>query len=169
MGDARSGARGKSELSDGRPVEMADERETCRIDGTHLQALVDISTPHQLAHVVTRTKRKRSATTKKPINRALGARKAAAPMPPPTAELATGSQPLSPLRDDEPELTIEREDTSTPIDQIAAKAESAPEPEKAPQPLPTPPRRHRTGRDAMLGGLIGLALLAASWLAAVSF
>ena len=148
---------------------MADERETCRIDGTHLQALVDISTPHQLAHVVTRSNRKRSATTKKPINRALGARKAAAPMPPPTAELATGSQPLSPMRDDEPELTIEREDTSTPIDQIAAKAKSEPEPEPEPEPLPPRPARHRTGRDAMLGGLIGLALLAASWLAAVSF
>jgi hypothetical protein len=167
MGDARSGARGKSDLSDGRPVAMADERETCRIDGTHLQTLVDISTPHQLAHVVTRSKRKRSATTKKPLNRALGARKAAAPMPVPTEELATGSQPLSPMRDDEPELTIEREDTSTPIDQIAAKAE--PEPDKEPEPLPPPPPRHRTGRDAMLGGLIGLALLAASWLAAVSF
>jgi len=151
---------------------MADERETCRIDGTHLQALVDITTPHQLAHVVTRPKRKRSATTKKPLNRTLGARRVALPLPPPPAELATGSQPLPPMRDDEPELTIEREDTSTPIDQIAAKTESEPapaaEPENEPEPLPPPPR-HRTGRDAMLGGLIGLALLAASWLAAVSF
>jgi len=147
---------------------MADERETCRIDGTHLQALVDITTPHQLAHVVTRTKRKRTATTQKPINRALGARKAAAPMPPASTELATGSQPLSPMRDDEPEMTIERDtaDTSTPIDQIAAKP-AEPEPGNEPEPLPPP--RHRIGRDAMLGGLIGLALLAASLLAAVSF
>lgn len=150
---------------------MADERETCRIDGSHLQTLVDISTPHQLAHVVSRTKRTRSATTKRPVNQALGARKLAQPMPPPATELATGSQPLAPLRDDEPELTIER-DTSAPIDQIAAKAESepapAPEPEPEPEPLPPPPV-HRTSRDAILGGLIGLALLAASWLAAVSF
>lgn len=101
---------------------MADDRETCPIDGSYLEQLVEISTPNRLAHVVSR------------------------------AKLA-----VAPPRDDELELMIIRDDSAVPIDQLTAPSGL--------EPLPVPPPVERRGRDAMIGGLIGLALLAASWLA----
>jgi hypothetical protein len=133
---------------------LSDERETCRIDGRHLEELVEISIPNKLAHVV---KRRHEAF--------IPPRK---PVPPPPQQLASGSQPIPPLRDDDPELTIVEQDTAAPIDQIAEhEHELAPVQEQ--QVAPPPPRLDRARRDAILGGAIGVALLLASWLVSASF
>ena len=134
---------------------LADERETCRIDGRHLEELVEISIPNKLAHVVKRRHEAFVAPRK--------------PVPAPPQQLASGSQPIPPLRDDEPELMIVEQDTAAPIDQIAEHEHEEPSPVHEQHVAPPRPLLDRGRRDAILGSAIGVALLLASWLVSATF